>query len=164
MGTAEGTAARRPVGIRLIVAYKFVKAPVMLAIAVALTFWPEHSFSLVHHAVFQLSEWGAFFARVSRWLGVHLSHGIVGKAAVLTWLDAVSTFAEGILLLLGHAWGEWLVLAGLSSLLPFEAMSLLHHQRLGRAAVLLINLLVVVYLAWRRIQVKHAAHLREREA
>jgi uncharacterized membrane protein (DUF2068 family) len=145
----------RPAGLRLILGYKFVKAPVMLALAAALTFAPARAVSVAHHAAFQLSETGALGWRVARWAEPHLTIRVEHRAAALAWLDGASTLAEGLLLLSGTAWGEWIVVAGLALLVPFEALALARRPRIGRAVVLLINLAVVVYLARDRWRHRH---------
>lgn len=150
----------RPWGLRLVIAYKFVKAPVVLGIAAALTFAPQQSFVLARHAIAELSEWGALAFRVAQWLWRHATPDIETKAAILAWLDGVSTAIEGLLLWSGKAWGEWIVVAGLAVLVPFEALGLIRHPGLGRLAVLVINTAIVAYLAWRRIQAHRLRHAR----
>jgi hypothetical protein len=144
--------AARPAGLKLIVAYKFAKAPVMLALAVALTFAPARAIGMAHRISSELSESGTLGWRVSRWLEPHLNLHVEHRAAVLAWLDGASTLAEGFLLLSGSAWGEWIVVAGLALLLPFEAFGLIRRPRVGRAVVLVLNAAVVAYLVWLRLR------------
>ena len=151
----------RPAGLKLIVAYKFVKAPIMLALALALTFAPVRSVAFARHASFELSETGALGWRLSRWIEPHLTTRVEHRAAALAWLDGASTIAEGFLLLSGTAWGEWIVVAGLALLLPFEGVALARRLRVGRALVLLINAAVVAYLA--RDRWRHRHHRRTPE-
>jgi len=90
--------------------------------------------------------------RVARARAPHLTPRAEHRAAVVACLDGLSTLAEGLLLLSGKAWGEWIVVAGLGALLPIEAVSLARRPRIGRATVLLVNASVVAYLARRRIK------------
>jgi uncharacterized membrane protein (DUF2068 family) len=71
---------------------------------------------------------------------------------VLAWLDGTVTLLEGILLLWGKAWGEWLVVGGLALLLPVEALGMIRRPSVVRAVVLAVNALVVAYLARRRMK------------
>jgi uncharacterized membrane protein (DUF2068 family) len=150
--------------MRLIITYKFVKGPISLAIACALTFASAQSMEFLQHLIVDLTDLGPFTARVGHWLHAHLTHSITGKAALLAWLDGSSTVIEGILLATGRGWAEWVVVAVLGMLIPFELYGFIRHPSLTRAAVVGVNALVVAYLAWRRLQAErahlHALHAR----
>jgi hypothetical protein len=150
---------KRPPGLNLIIAYKFLKAPVMLALAGALTFAPFSAIREARHIAFGLSESGGLGWRVAHWLEPHLTERLEHRAALVAWLDGASTVAEGLLLLSGKAWGEWIVVAGLSLLLPIEVMAFVRRPSLVRALVLVVNAAVVVYLARRRLTaLEHPQH------
>lgn len=156
--------APRPVGMRLIITYKFVKGPISLAIACALTFASARSMRFLEHLIIELTDLGPFTARVGLWLHAHLTHSLTGKAALLAWLDGSSTVIEGILLATGRGWAEWVVVAVLGMLIPFELYGFARRPSLTRAGVVVVNALVVAYLAWRRVQAErahlHALHER----
>src|SRR5262249_5914216 len=76
--------------------------------------------------------------------------------------DFATTTLEAILLLMGKAWGEWLVAIGLAALLIPELLSLEHSPSVTRFVVLLINAAVVAYLATRRL--KAAREDRQRQS
>jgi uncharacterized membrane protein (DUF2068 family) len=144
--------ARRPLGLKAILAYKFAMAPVMLALGVVLILAPAHSLQLAHRITGQISESGSLGWRAARALEPYLTPRAEHRAAVVAWLDGLLSLAEGLLLLSGRTWGEWIVIAGLGALLPIEAVSLARHPRIGRAAVLLVNAAVVAYLVRRRLK------------
>jgi uncharacterized membrane protein (DUF2068 family) len=150
--------------MRLIITYKFVKGPISLAIACALTFASAQSIAFLQHLIVELTDLGPFTAKLGHWLHAHLTHSITGKAALLAWLDGSSTVIEGILLATGRGWAEWVVVAVLGMLIPFELYGFIRHPSETRAAVMAVNVLVVAYLAWRRIQAErahlHALHAR----
>ncbi|HEY5677083.1 MAG TPA: DUF2127 domain-containing protein, partial [Myxococcales bacterium] len=148
--------------MKAIVAYKFAKAPAMLALAVALTFVPVRSVGLARRLSVELSEMGSLGWRLAHWLEPHLTLGAEHKAAALAWLDGASTLVEGLLLLSGSAWGEWIVVCGLGLLLPVELVALLRHPRAVRALVLLVNAAVVAYLV--RLRLHDAARRAHRAA
>ena len=149
----------RPPGLKVIIAYKFLKAPIMLALAGALTFAPSSTIREARHVVYQLSEGGGISWRLAHWLEPHLTERVEHRAAIVAWADGVSTLAEGLLLLSGKTWGEWIVVAGISLLLPVEVVALVRRPRLGRALVLVVNAAVVAYLARRRLTAVHARHV-----
>jgi len=150
--------------MRLIITYKFVKGPISLAIACALTFASARSIHFLQHLIIELTDLGPFTAKVGHWLHAHLTHSMTGKAALLAWLDGTSTIIEGILLATGRGWAEWVVVAVLGLLIPFELYGFARHPSLTRAGVVVVNALVVAYLAWRRLQAErahlHAMHAR----
>ena len=155
-----GEKDRLPFGLKVIIAYKFIKGPLSLSLALLLTFAPDRSFGFARHLLAQLSDLGPVMARASHWLERQLTYGLVGKAMILAWLDGSSTIIEGILLYTGKPWAEWVVVAVLSALIPFELAHFFRHPNAGRASVVLINVLVVAYLVWLRLR----THRKEQEA
>ena len=142
----------RPFALRLIIGYKFVKAPLVLLLAVWLTASPRGAEHVASELVRELSEGGALFARLGSWLGLHLSRNGLRHATLLAWGDGLVTLLEGVLLLRGHAWGEWIVVAALAALIPLELISLERHPGPLKLVVLMLNVAIVVYLASRRWQ------------
>lgn len=137
-------------GLKLIIAYKVAKVPVMFALSLWLTLAPSKAYHTVEHVAYELSNAGHIFARLGEWIASHLSLGTLRGAAFLAWFDTLFTAAEAVLLILRKPWSEWMVAIGLSALLPFEIASLVHHFRVGKLAVFVINAAVVCYLVWRR--------------
>ncbi len=147
----------RTLGLKLIIAYKLAKAPVMLVLAIWLTVAPREAYHVAVQIVHELSEASALWVRLGHWIEEHLSTRLFRWGAVLAWLDFASTSVEAILLMMGKAWGEWLVTIGLAALLVPELFSLEHRPSWARFFVLLINATVVVYLAARRIRAARAS-------
>jgi len=146
----------RTLGIKLIIAYKLVKAPVMLVLAIWLTVAPSEAYHVAVRIVHELSAASALWARLGHWIEEHLSTRLFRWGAVLAWLDFVSTSLEAILLMTGKAWGEWIVTIGVAALLVPELFSLEHRPSWTRFFVLLVNAAVVVYLGTRRIRAVRA--------
>ncbi len=159
----HGERTPRTFGIQLIVAYKFVKAPLMVALAIWLTLDARAAVAVGERLARTLSEGGAYLAGVGHWIHAHLTHKVVTGGAIAAWLDSISTALEGILLWMGKPWGEWLVTLGLGSLIPLELFSLARRMDAGKALVLAINTAIVAYLAWRRIRALKR-HREDREA
>jgi uncharacterized membrane protein (DUF2068 family) len=145
---------RAPLGVRLIVTYKLVKAPLVLSLAVFLSANPRGALHLAELVVRELSEGSALFNHLARLLDHYLTRRAIGHAAMLAWLDGLVTLAEGILLWRGHAVGEWLVVLALGALVPFEIHALERHPSLLKLLVLALNSATVLYLAARRLRLR----------
>ncbi|HVW68730.1 MAG TPA: DUF2127 domain-containing protein [Steroidobacteraceae bacterium] len=143
---------RQRVGFKLIIAYKLCKAALMLGVALWLTLAPDAAYRAALLLVRELTEGGAAFASAGRWISDHLTGHLLVRGAELAWLDSVTSAIEGVLLLSGRLWAEWIVIVGLACLLPFEVHSILHTPRLGKLVILSANGLIVAYLAWVQIQ------------
>jgi len=137
-------------GLKLIIAYKVAKVPVMLALSLWLTLAPTKAYEVVAEIAYQLSSAGSIFAPLGDWLASHLSLRAVRGGALLAWIDTLFTAAEAVLLILRKPWSEWLVAIGLGALLPLEIVSLGRRFSIGKLVVLAINAVVVCYLVWRR--------------
>jgi uncharacterized membrane protein (DUF2068 family) len=148
--------ARRELTLRLIILEKLVKAILVLTIGVVFVVMLVTGSSVhLHGMATHLREhvnaaWTVYLADavVSVTERRHLT---VATCALL--LDGVTTGLEWYALTRGKTWGEWLVVAAMSALLPFEVAALVHEVHVGRVVVLLGNLGVVAYLAhhaWKR--------------
>ena len=156
----RGRRERRELGVvRLVAAYKIVKAVVMLVVGSLVM-------GLVHHnAAETVAHW-------LRRLSLDPSHLIVRRAlnhlahvndAKLRW-TGLTAFAymtlyivEGVGLWRDRRWAEWLtVVAGLL-LVPFEVYELIHRPRGSLALVLIGNLLIVAFM-YHRVREKTAAY------
>jgi len=145
---------RRPLGLRLIIAYKALKVPVMLGLAIWLTFTPKEAHSFIGHLSEALAESGGFRGEIGRWLLAHVTAHLTNEAAVLCWLDTVVTGAEATLLYFDHPWGEWIVVLVLAALVPVELFAVHHHFSWVRVGVLCVNILTVAYLVRRRVRLR----------
>jgi uncharacterized membrane protein (DUF2068 family) len=140
----------RPAGLRLIVTYKFTKAVLQVAAAVLLFYGAAHGLGarladfadrLREHAVHAWSN--VFAAALLRF--IHSRHSLAFTADALL-LDAGLSSIEAWALSRGYTWGEWLVVGTTSLLIPFEIRALLHHLRVGRVLLLVLNVAIVAYL------------------
>ncbi|HET9596959.1 MAG TPA: DUF2127 domain-containing protein [Anaeromyxobacteraceae bacterium] len=141
---------RRDAGLRLVIAYKAVKAAAEAAGAVAVVVlaasgridavrelaraWQDH---LGHHLAILAGRGLAVLLseRGLRWVEIGLA------------LDAVVSAFEGFALWRGWPWGPWIVAGATGVPLPFELVHLLHRPRPARFALLAVNAAIVVYLA-----------------
>ena len=59
---------------------------------------------------------------------------------------------EGIGLLYGRRWGEWLTIIATTSFIPFEIVGVIREATATRVAMLMLNVAIVAYLVWRRVR------------
>ncbi|OJH37843.1 hypothetical protein BON30_27090 [Cystobacter ferrugineus] len=147
--------------MRLIIAYKFVKAALMIGLALWFTADPRAAYAFGQHVAYELVEARPFLVRLGDWVHTHLTERVIERSALVAWLDGSTTALEGFLLLLGKPWGEWLVTISLSLFLPFEIYELIHKPGAGKAIVLLLNAAIVVYLVYARLLPAHRARSRQ---
>lgn len=146
------TPVPRTLGLRLIIAYKFVKGALMLALALWFTVDPAAAYTFGQHVAHELVEARPVLVRLGEWLHTHLTERIIHQAALVAWLDGLTTSLEATLLALGKPWGEWLVAFSVGLLLPFEGYELWHKPSAAKAIVLGLNAVIVVYLVSERLR------------
>jgi uncharacterized membrane protein (DUF2068 family) len=143
--------------VTLIGAFKLVKAALLVPLGVAaLRGLPQEIFRSVVHRV--------------GWTGALSGHHLV-KDAIARVLSAdehemrqigvafivyAAVFVvEGVGLLRRRQWAEWLTVIVTGSFIPFEIYELSRRPGAGKVIAIVLNLAIVVYLAWRRAR----AHL-----
>jgi uncharacterized membrane protein (DUF2068 family) len=109
---------------------------------------------LATRIVFEISEGGTTLSRFAHWLTPHVTTRSATHAAIVAWVDGLTTALEGLLLYQGNPWGEWIVVATLGALVPFEALSLERHPSVMRLTVLILNALIVAYLIFDRARAR----------
>ena len=137
-------------GVRLIVAYKAVKALAEVALVVGLLLLARGGERSALHEVASLarahlaSRWSELAARAlaAASSGHRLQLLELGLA-----LDAVLTGVEGWSLWRGARWGPWLVVGATLLPLPWELWEIARTGSAARVAVAAINLAVAAYLA-----------------
>jgi uncharacterized membrane protein (DUF2068 family) len=140
---------RRERGLVVIIAYKLVKGALWLVIAVVLSVliqmglggelltFAEH---LRHHAHAWSLDLAALVVRAA-------NRRALWTIVVALVADGAFSLVEGWALLYGRWWGAWLVVVGTGSLVPFEVLALARHPHAVRAALLGVNVAILVYLA-----------------
>ena len=138
-------------GLRLIVAYKLVKAALeMLLGALLLSSLARKIVAVTgaanirHHAT---EAWSLTFAeRLLHSPTTHSLH-VIALAAIL---DGTVSLVEGWALHRRYSWSGWLIVGTTACLLPFEFIALVRHPTVGHLVLLVLNALIVIYLIWRR--------------
>jgi uncharacterized membrane protein (DUF2068 family) len=139
--------------IRLIIAERLIKGAVLLVGGIVLI--TVGSNSELHQRVDDLQVqlalepgrhlWHRLLAWVLDRLGAHPN--AIGIAAVLYGL---LEWVEGVGLILRRRWAEYLVVLATTAFLPLEVSEVLRRPTPLKAAVLLVNFAIVVYLVWRK--------------
>lgn len=142
----------RSAGMKLIITYKLIKSFTVGVLVVVVSVWPHASMRVVEHVVAELIEAPAFWSRVGAWMQARLSAGTERLAAMLLAFDATTTGIEGLLLLTGRAWAEWVVVCSLGLLLVLELVAIERRTSVARLVILTINAGVIAYLLVRRLR------------
>jgi uncharacterized membrane protein (DUF2068 family) len=144
--------AARPIGLRLIAAFKFVKA-----VALGVAGVGASRLTSPERAAW-LQDW---LEALSLRLDHRLVAGLAGKAAAVLELTTRQRFVgiaatafvfaslyvvEGVGLALARRWAEYLTVAVTISFLPIEVVAAWHDRTLPRLAIIGLNAAVVTYL------------------
>jgi uncharacterized membrane protein (DUF2068 family) len=140
--------------VRLIGGFKLVKASLLVGMGLA-------GLLGVGHETIEGLE------RAVGWLGLFPGHAAVHRALVkldsfddgkAVWFGvAALAYAavftvEGVGLLLGKRWAEWLTVIVTSSFIPVEVYEMIEHFSAGKVLALALNVAIVIYLVARRLE------------
>jgi uncharacterized membrane protein (DUF2068 family) len=64
-------------------------------------------------------------------------------------LYALLFYTEGVGLYFDRRWAEYMTIVTTAALIPFEVFEIVRHETWTKLGVLVANVLIVVYLAWR---------------
>jgi uncharacterized membrane protein (DUF2068 family) len=147
---ARPAPARRINVLRTIAIYKLLKVLMLLALAYGevrlsdasltaklLTWASERPLGLEHRAVTWLLEWFS-----------GLSDSRIHALRIVTLAYAAVFTVEGVGLWMQKRWAEWLTTIITASLIPLELWGLFDKPNVGKAAVLVGNVVIVAYLIW----------------
>ena len=132
----------------LIIAYKVGKAILFTVFAVVLAVMTRMGLGhrllaladdLRHHA-------GAWSVALAELVTRAASGRTLWTVVVALGADAAMSLFEGWVLWRGHAWGTWVVVVSTASLLPFEIVAFVRHRQAVRAAIFVLNAVIVFYL------------------
>jgi uncharacterized membrane protein (DUF2068 family) len=139
--------------IRLIAAFKLVKAGLLIALGVV-------AFKMLHKNVGEVAEhWvealrldpGNRFLDAALAKASNLSPEQIKRLGLGSFIYAGLFLTEGVGLWLLKRWAEWLTIIITSSLLPIEIYEIHRHSTPAKWGVLALNLAIVAYLI-RRIR------------
>jgi uncharacterized membrane protein (DUF2068 family) len=142
----------RPVGLRLIAGFKFIKAAVLIAAGLgALRLLSPERATLAQ-------DWlaGLVLDQDHRLVALLAGRALMAldgaasqeltRLSVAAFLFATLYVIEGVGLALARLWAEYLTVAVTISFLPIEVVAAWHRWTFLRSATILVNIAVVVYL------------------
>jgi uncharacterized membrane protein (DUF2068 family) len=141
------------IGLRLIVAYKFLKAAAELMLgALVLSLASAGLADELHTVALSTRDHAtaAWSVALAEWLMNAATARSLRVVALASLLDGAWTLFEGWALHRRYWWSGWLVVVVTASLFPFEAIAIARHARAGRIALMVVNVLIVAYLVRRR--------------
>lgn len=142
-------------GLKLIAILEALKGLLSFAVALGLHLlagkdlqkWAE---SLVLHAHLNPAHHlpGVFIEAMGRFPQGNVQWLMLGALAYTTirWVEAYGLWK-------GLRWTEWLALIGCVIYVPFEVYGLIHHPGIIGAVILIVNLMIIAYIA-RALQTK----------
>ena len=137
-----------PLGLRVIAIFKLVSACLLLAAGIGLFRLLDQDLGeAVEHCVHWLHLDPArpvMNDLISMVAGI--SQGKLRLIDAATFFYALLYFVEGVGLLRGAHWAEYLVVVATSALIPFEIIEAVHKLSAVRVGILAINLVIVIYL------------------
>ncbi len=146
-GLADGA-----VGLRLIITYKVLKAAVQAVLAALLPIlqrlgvtsdWAVQMTRLAEHVAHRST------AALARRIAALLTPTHLALISVALALDAALSAFEAWALHRRFRWAPWVVVVAGSTLIPFEIVELARRPRVSRAAILVVNLVIIAYLVAR---------------
>ena len=142
-------------GLRLIIGYKLVKAAAGFLLGVLIFSLASAGLADELQTValnFRNHATAAWSVTLAKWLMGATTSRNLRVVAIAALLDAAASLFEGWALHRRFGWSRWLVVLTTSSLLPLEAVAIVRHFSAGRVALMIVNVLIVVYL------VRHRTH------
>jgi len=144
---------RRERVLVLIIAYKFAKGGLWLALALVFAValhmgLGDRLRGLAEHLRHHANAWSLQLAQLLTRAATR--RGLLTVTVALV-SDGIVSLIEGWALLRGRWWGPWLVVVATGSLLPFEIAALARHPHAVRFALFAVNVAIVGYLARRAV-------------
>lgn len=143
--------------LKLIALFRWSKALALIAAALG-------TLRLLHPGTAQrLAHWIMQFpmAAQHRFVSEAIAKVLHLDTTRVAWIVAgllayAALFAvEGFGLWFEKRWGEWLTIVATTSFIPFEIYELMKRATAMRAAFLVVNVAIVIYLVWRIRRARH---------
>ena len=146
---------QRDLVIRLIALFKLAKAAMLIALGLgALSMQHDHSWLGTWIHALAVDPHGklvtALIAKISS-----LDTRQLEEIGIGSLLYAVVFLVEGVGLMLRRMWAEVMTVIITTSFIPLEIYELVVHESWAKAAVIVVNVLVVLYLLRRLRREKH---------
>ncbi|MEP6604183.1 MAG: DUF2127 domain-containing protein [Spartobacteria bacterium] len=148
--TGSGKREKRNKGLLAIAIFKFAKASILCVVAVG-------ALNLLHKDVAGQAEHWIDMLRIdpdNRYIAAALEKlqfihtRELKELSALTFFYAALFFTESIGLAFEKTWAEWLTIVATGLFIPVEIYELCKEPSVVKAVLLLINVLVVIFLAF----------------
>jgi uncharacterized membrane protein (DUF2068 family) len=150
ISTSAADPPRRRLVLRLIAVERAVRGLLLTAAGVYLLFHLKSDLGrLAQRAIraIELDPRRPFFHRIVAYLH-HLHASELRVAAVIAIGYGVLELTEGTGLWLDQLWAEYLTVIATSFFIPFEVYELVRRPSMWKAAGVVVNIAIVLYLAW----------------
>jgi uncharacterized membrane protein (DUF2068 family) len=148
-------------GVRTVATVEFTKGVIVVLAGLGV-------FSMRHKDIWEVAESFLEFFQVNplrHYVGVFIdlvyrvSDVRLWKIAVVASAYVIVRFVEAYGLWYVRPWAEWLAFSSGAVYIPFEAADLLRRPDWFRVLVITVNLLIVLYMLWLRLEAarKHSA-------
>jgi uncharacterized membrane protein (DUF2068 family) len=146
---------QRDIVIRLIALLKLMKALVLIAVGIgALSMRHDHSWLGTWTHALAADPHGTYVAKLVAKIG-SLDARELEELGIGSLVYASVFVVEGVGLMLRRMWAEVLTVIVTTSFIPLEIYELAVHKSLAKAAVIVVNVLVVLYLLRRLRRENH---------
>ena len=150
-------------GVRTVATIEFVKGMIVVLAGLGV-------FSMRHRDIWGVAESFLEFFHANpyhHYVGVFISlvYKIsdvrVWKIATVAAVYVILRFVEAFGLWYTQAWAEWIALISGATYIPFEAADMLRHPSWFAAAVILVNVVIVLYMLKLRIEARMKRHSQD---
>ncbi len=147
-------------GLRSVATVEFTKGVIVVLAGLGL-------FSIRHRDIWGLAESFLEFFHVNpyhHYVGVFIdlvyrvSDMRLWKVALLASVYTIVRFVEAYGLWYALPWAQWLALASGALYIPFEIIDLISHPTRFRLLVLAVNLVIVLYMLYLRLEARQKRH------
>ena len=143
-----GSPRERAPGLYAIIAFKLVKGGLLLALALGVYSLIGDDLAAAMESVLRalrIDPEREFFEALATRLA-HVTPATIGWIATGTLLYALLSLVEAVGLMFRWSWAGWMVIGESAFFIPIEALHLLKGFAPLLCAVLIVNVLIVVYL------------------
>jgi uncharacterized membrane protein (DUF2068 family) len=153
---------REVYALRSVAAFEAVKGILVLAVGFGVWHYRHRDIDDIVDrlvAFFHLNPEG-HLSNVFSKAASHMTEKTLVFVALGAVVYSIIRFAEAYGLWRARAWAEWFALISGTIYVPFEIHALMHHPNLIKWGILLINILIVLYMAQLRLEASRARKRR----
>jgi uncharacterized membrane protein (DUF2068 family) len=149
-------------GLRTVATVEILKGLVAVAFAIFLLFFRDRDIGeMIANLldILHVNPAHDYAEKLVR-MGDRITPEKIEIVALIVFLYAIVRFVEGYGLWYAKTWAEYFAIISGAAYLPFEGLAFYHHPNWFHAVIILINVCVVLYVAYVRVAV-HRERARE---